>query len=435
MVIQLSYFFIFTFVFKHLHSMRHLVIKNIGSIIEVDIELSKLNLFIGPQSSGKSTITKIACYCSWVEKRTAILNSNQESLSEKGVFAKELIRFHKLSGYLNNNSSIFYESDILTISYSHNEGVPVFKWKNRFNYKRGKISYIPSERNIVAAIPNWINIKFTDNNIRSFMSDWDEARSSCQKENPFNILNIGAKYFFDGERDKVIVDQTNRMLELTDTSSGMQSLIPLLVHLNYIYYAIYHTESPESVEDLYIKRTINSDLMLDVFGTNEPRQIFKLLEQRQKGGDDVDGLLSKFEKFETLVKHFSQTHFTNTYLEEPEQNLFPETQRDLVGELVRLHNLNEDHSLTITTHSPYVLSSINNLIYAHKVGEKDRGKVNAIIPEQSWIDFSKVRVYFVDKGTVSCLLDHEIKQIKVEAIDEVSNILNREYDDLLAIEN
>lgn len=175
--------------------------------------------------------------------------------------------------------------------------------------------------------------------------------------------------------------------------------------------------------------------MLDVFGTNEPRQIFKLLEQRQKGGDDVDGLLSKFEKFETLVKHFSQTHFTNTYLEEPEQNLFPETQRDLVGELVRLHNLNEDHSLTITTHSPYVLSSINNLIYAHEVGEKDRGKVNAIIPEQSWIDFSKVRVYFVDKGTVSCLLDHEIKQIKVEAIDEVSNILNREYDDLLAIEN
>ena len=42
--------------------MPHLRIKNIGPIKYADIELNKVNVIMGPQSSGKSTINKIACY-------------------------------------------------------------------------------------------------------------------------------------------------------------------------------------------------------------------------------------------------------------------------------------------------------------------------------------------------------------------------------------
>ena len=48
--------------------MAQLIIKNIGPIKEINIELNKINVFIGPQSSGKSTISKILCHCQWVEK-------------------------------------------------------------------------------------------------------------------------------------------------------------------------------------------------------------------------------------------------------------------------------------------------------------------------------------------------------------------------------
>ena len=34
--------------------MKHLIIRNIGPLNEVDIALSKINLIIGPQSTGKS---------------------------------------------------------------------------------------------------------------------------------------------------------------------------------------------------------------------------------------------------------------------------------------------------------------------------------------------------------------------------------------------
>ena len=51
--------------------MAHIVIKNVGPINEVEFDLNKINVLIGPQSSGKSTVDKIACYCSWVEKRAS----------------------------------------------------------------------------------------------------------------------------------------------------------------------------------------------------------------------------------------------------------------------------------------------------------------------------------------------------------------------------
>lgn len=34
----------------------------------MDIELKKVNIFMGPQSCGKSTLAKIICFCTWMEK-------------------------------------------------------------------------------------------------------------------------------------------------------------------------------------------------------------------------------------------------------------------------------------------------------------------------------------------------------------------------------
>ena len=49
--------------------MKHLVIRNFGPVKEVDIKLKRVNLIIGPQSSGKSTVLKVACFCDWMERQ------------------------------------------------------------------------------------------------------------------------------------------------------------------------------------------------------------------------------------------------------------------------------------------------------------------------------------------------------------------------------
>lgn len=48
--------------------MRKLTICNIGPLKEVELNLKRVNVVIGPQSVGKSCILKIACFCAWLEK-------------------------------------------------------------------------------------------------------------------------------------------------------------------------------------------------------------------------------------------------------------------------------------------------------------------------------------------------------------------------------
>ena len=48
--------------------MARLIVKNIGPIKDIDIDLKKVNVFMGPQGCGKSTLAKIISFCSWLEK-------------------------------------------------------------------------------------------------------------------------------------------------------------------------------------------------------------------------------------------------------------------------------------------------------------------------------------------------------------------------------
>ena len=42
---------------------KKLIIKNIGPIKDIELSISKVNIFMGQQSSGKSTIAKILSFC------------------------------------------------------------------------------------------------------------------------------------------------------------------------------------------------------------------------------------------------------------------------------------------------------------------------------------------------------------------------------------
>ena len=76
----------------------------------------------------------------------------------------------------------------------------------------------------------------------------------------------------------------------------------------------------------------------------------------------------------------------------------------------------------MTTHSPYVLASLNNLIYAHKVGQVNKEAVESIIPSYSWIDFNDINVFFVADGGIESILDEydmKIPDSKYETFGEL----------------
>lgn len=316
--------------------MRRIVVRNFGPIEQAEVELKRVNIIIGPQSAGKSCLLKVACYCTWVEKRIQIAQSadslkqiSQSPDSSKGClhFCYLLEQFHRLKGYMRGDSYISYESDCMAFSYAQATGTFDFRWKDaRWEYLRPRVSYIPAERNMVAAIPNWFEVKLPDDNIRSFLQDWDAARKSFPK---VEVLNLGVSYRYDTSNgaDKVVVDGAAE-LDFSNTSSGLQAVMPILVHLNYLTCIECGQSSPASIQKL-----------------DEDRQF---LEKIPKEFDE--------ERRSRVAESFTQPQRCEIFLEEPELSLFPPTQAQLVDWLLE-HVAKEENSLSVATHSPYILTA------------------------------------------------------------------------------
>ena len=64
-------------------------------------------------------------------------------------------------------------------------------------------------------------------------------------------------------------------------------------------------------------------------------------------------------------------------IEEPESHLFPNAQK-LIAEFISLAK-NGGNKILLTTHSPYILGSINNMLYANRISGKGDKAVLAIL--------------------------------------------------------
>ena len=121
-------------------------------------------------------------------------------------------------------------------------------------------------------------------------------------------------------------------------------------------------------------------------------------------------------------------------VEEPEAHLFPEAQMATIQLLVLMLNSAPSGHLILTTHSPYTLTVINNLIYAAKIGTLHSDQANSIIPKELWIPLINVSAYMLQNGEASSIIDDELGEIKAELIDEISNVINSQYDQLLQLD-
>ena len=126
--------------------MKHLIIQHFGPIKHVDLDIKQFNFFIGPQSSGKSTIAKVISTCMWVEKEVA--TTMDETIVATAVdFENLLIHFHRMYDYFYTDTLINYESEVVSILYQDKKIRITLKSKDL--YERVKISYMPAERNMI----------------------------------------------------------------------------------------------------------------------------------------------------------------------------------------------------------------------------------------------------------------------------------------------
>ena len=406
--------------------MKQLVIKNVGPIRQVDIKLNRFNFFIGPQSSGKSTVAKILSSCMWLEKEV-LTTLNDKVLADGAAFVRLVESFHKIEGYFEDGSFVQYDTDFISIMYSDKD-IKITRKENE-DYRREKICYIPAERNMVT-LPELQGFEFGHTNIRSFLFDWFNAREFFVVGNKTDVLNLGVKYYYDSEQSKIKdriehVNGRTYQIALSSASSGLQSLTPLLVMLQYYtdeYFRSYN-EKRSFAADTKLKKTIST--LLSEFNENREMPNSKD-EERARLAQEVN--IQSFSDFlqDQLLSHkilstFSRLmvpHRSSFIIEEPEQNLYPSTQMDLLDLVVELCNGERKHHCTITTHSPYILNQLNLLVKRFDVGATDCATLN----------WEEISVWAVKDGEVRDLKVRNAHLINPEYLSEPLDRIYEEYE-------
>ena len=391
--------------------MKKLIINMVGPIKHVELDLKRVNVVIGPQSAGKSCILKLACFCAWIEKRFQIEQS-AEVFANDDYIKENLIIFHKLEGYFNEESSFEYQTDFIKLIYVHSrhEGIKLLWKRNHWNYVRTRISYIPAERNLVAAFPNWMDVNFVNNYILNFVSDWNISRQLNDEDHHLKVMNLGVDYYYDSKSGRDWIEMTEgKPLHLTNASSGLQSIIPMWVYLEYLFRQQYQSNMYSTVRNNQENEAILSRIYKAKFAP------------KCKGMNISDMFLGKIGKMGTglmffaseqdyreckqIYEAYTQIHSSDIYLEEPEQNLFPLAQVDLVYSL--LHEIcNRGDCLFMATHSPYVLYALNNCMLGYKISGKLSADNSSLRKHMtSWINPKDVAVWELRDGMLSSNID------------------------------
>jgi len=369
--------------------MSTITIKNIGPVKDVTLDLNKINVIMGPQCSGKSTIAKIISFCTWLNKVHAIkpfwfLENREIKLLDS------LKKYHRLGDeYFSADSSIEYTGT--SISFSYNEDgakkITVGFEGNRATKNR-KVIYIPAERNFASVIPNLRSYTEDNDNIQDFIKNWYEAKRKYDKLHSLKILNLGVD-FYNAENldiDRLSLGNGKDIL-LQNASSGLQSVVPLVTLFDYVARGIFKELRPMSVEE-----------------TDQLKEQIKQEIDRRKMSDDPKTNDVDLEMlFDLLIT--KNYHSSTLIIEEPEQNLFPDTQKDLVYYMLQSFNeIKRDHCLIMTTHSPYILYALNNCMMGYLVKEKiPESEQSQLTSKPSWFDPNLVSIWEIEDGRIKCI--------------------------------
>lgn len=419
--------------------MRKLIIKNIGALKNIELDLNRINVFIGPQSSGKSTISKILCHCMWVEKHCYLNDDEKKRYSKDNLFYNSLVEYHRLDGYFNKTASIRYVGELLTISYTHSSKIIKVTNSKQAVYSYPKVAYIPSERNLVATIPNIGKYNESNDVIAYFGYDWTDARSVIYEQSLSKIFERDITYRYMNDDDYLL--DGDAKIKLRYASSGVLSAVPLYIMSKYLYGEIYkkdrvispvqrkiilelsdnisklRNEFAHGVEYDYDKAVLVAEMVAFVANNTTSKyaeeirlvkDITKMIKLAQTGAKLKKLTFNAAQNIEKIACLFDYK-YTQLFIEEPEQNLFPKAQMKFVNELfLMMYYKTQKHCAVITTHSPYILFEINNAIMRYIV--KDNIPYNMsheMLDNKAQINPKEISICQIVNGELICIQDED----------------------------
>lgn len=379
---------------------ERLIVKNFGPITDLDIEIRPLTIFIGTQGSGKSTISKLLTICRDVRWWLQILKEEDAT--------KPFVDFG-INEYFQDGSYFSYFIDD----------------EEELNYEKGKFNL-----KIKGNEKKETSIKILTYLIKqssvSVLGEEGMSKENLSDPHTINFLNANSRMGL------YILAERNLVGNLSDSlASIMLHQIPLSNPL-LEYMSIFEKAKKEF-------STYDFPYFGVKFVKKEGKERIELLNKSKDLPLSAcsSGLQSALPMLMVIDYALKADCFNSFVVEEPEQNLFPENQREVLGFVaMRLMNKKEN-KFVITTHSPYLLSCLNVLMLAYRLQghEEIRKQVNEIINPNYAINPEKVAVFSLNPKTdgkpcCKSLISEKTGFVSVNELDSVSEIIGDDFDRL-----
>lgn len=387
------------------------------------LDIKKVTVFIGNQGSGKSTVAKLISLFIWMEKALTRGDYKPAYFINYNRFRKTVCAYHRIENYFVNDngqdlSEIEFEGTMYHFRYDKGN-FSISKRDTKDQYHLPQLMYVPAERNFIANVKTPKALKLTSDSLVEFVTEFDHAKKYMK--GAMKLPLAGDVYMeYQKLNDIIYIRGENYKIGLKEASSGIQSIVPL--HLVSWFLS-------ESVK----KQSDNTQLMssdeLERFkkGVEEIWQNDSFTEEQRRAALSV--LSSKFRK----------TAFVNI-VEEPEQNLYPSSQKEMIYSLLAFNNKNISNKLIITTHSPYLINyltiAIKAGIISEKIKEELKSKLEEIIPLKSVIRPEDITIYEMNEkdGSIVELQNYEGIPSDMNFLNTQLGDTNNLYDALLSIE-
>ena len=362
-------------------------VKNFGPVVsgcdgnDGWMDIAKVTLFCGPQGCGKSSVTKLISLLLWLEKSAY---RDPELRIDREAFVQAL-EWQNIANYLKPETEISYQGTLLTFTYANGAVSAQIVWGEKDPYVVPKISYMPAERNFASIVRMADRVEGLPRPLVDMQVEFNRAKKFFASG--FQLPANGFKFKFDKEPWIVNGDDPNaNMTRLEESSSGLQSMVPMLLVSEYLDRHLVKDDVTRSVGLFYDPGTAEKKERIDAY-------------VRDLG---VRGDLSPAQKSLRLEQYFAPGRRFLNLVEEPEQNLYPETQREVVNALVAIANRKPENVLIMSTHSPYVLNQLVTASLASTIESKS--ELEKIFPMTSAVAQADMRLYELNgRGGISLL--------------------------------
>lgn len=378
-----------------------LYIKDFGPLKDVEInDFKRFTFFVGESGSGKSTILKVLAMMRHIYKQL-----NLRSYLKSGNIGKSFdINFNTylsnggMTGYVHSGTSLVYRryhgaSAVTEIMYTSKSGLEGTRKSIPLAYlSLEKIAFLSDQRGAIASLLAHnsdgavLGFYFRE----TFLDFMHATEAIKQIDMPYLHIRYhekkngaGIRKFFIGNRDSY----TPYDISFEAASSGIQTTTPLTLTIEYFskYFDI-------------------------VKSTNQ--SVVNLLVMNDR--------LASF-RHDMNVGQVT-TRLIHLFIEEPELSLYPRVQRSIVNMLVgKSQSAEVPVTLTIATHSPYIINHLNLLMKAYDKGLEIEG---------ASLNYNDVGVYLVKDGQVIDLKVQNAHLINTECLSEDINDIYDTYDRL-----